>query len=148
MWICPDCGVRLLTRNLWHSCGQSSLAEWEARMGPRARALFDRFSSIIAECGPYSLGPAKTRIAFLAQVRFAGITALSERGMTCTFALPYPLQSPRFARVWEIVPGWWAHRIRVTAPEQLDTEVKEWLQLSYRLMGMRERLTPPPEPPS
>jgi hypothetical protein len=142
MWICPDCGVRLLTKNLWHSCGRATIADWHARMGPRARALFDRFEAMIASCGPYSLGPAKTRIAFLAEVRFAGISSLSEKGMTCTFALPYALESPRFARVWEIVPGWWGHRLRVTAPDQLDEEVQRWLGESYRLMGMRERLQP------
>jgi hypothetical protein len=109
-------------------------------MGPRARELFEEFRNMVGQCGKYSLGPAKTRIAFLAEVRFAGITNLSEKGMTCTFALPRPLQSSRFTRVWEIVPGWWAHRLRITAVEQLDDEVQAWLCESYRLMGMRERL--------
>ena len=34
---------------------------------------------MIAECGEFHVAPAKTRIAFLARVRFAGITSLSER---------------------------------------------------------------------
>jgi hypothetical protein len=140
MWTCPACGVQLITRNLWHSCGRATLADWEARMGPRARALFERFRDMIAACGEYSMGPAKTRIAFLAQIRFAGITSLSEKGMTCTFALPAPVRSKRFAKVEEIVPGWWAHRLRITDPDQLDDELQGWLRESYRLMGMRERL--------
>jgi hypothetical protein len=25
IWICPRCGARLVNRNLWYSCGQSTL---------------------------------------------------------------------------------------------------------------------------
>ena len=109
-------------------------------MGPRAREFYDRFEQMIAACGEYYVAPAKTRIAFLGRVRFAGITSLSEKGMTCGFALPHPLNSPRFVKVEEVVPGWWAHRLRITDASQLDGEVQAWLGESYRLMGMQERL--------
>ncbi len=140
LWTCPRCGAKLVTRNLSHSCGYATLDEWIRRMGPRARGLYDRFEEMIARCGAYHVAPAKTRIAFLARVRFAGITSLSEDGMTCGFALPYPLRSKRFARVTEVVPGWWTHCLRITAPDQLDGQVQAWLRRSYRLMGMQERL--------
>lgn len=109
-------------------------------MGPRARKLYDRFEEMIAACGEYHVGPAKTRIAFLGRVRFAGITNLTEKGMTCAFALPHPLESARFIKVDEVAPGWWVHRLRVTDPEQLDDQLQTWLRESYRLMGMQERL--------
>ena len=140
LWSCPKCGAKLLTRNLWHSCGRATLEEWKNRMGPRARQLYHRFEDMIAACGEYHVAPAKTRIAFMGQVRFAGITSLSERGMSCSFSLPRPLDSDRFARVEEVVPGWWVHRLRVTDVSQLDSEVQSWLRDSYRLMGQRERL--------
>jgi hypothetical protein len=125
---------------MWHSCGLATLEDWERRMGPRARRLFRRFERLIGRCGPYHVSPAKTRIAFLGHVRFAGVTRLSEQGMTCGFALPDPVRSPRFARVTEVVPGWWSHELRVSEPRELDAEVQAWLRDSYRLMGMRERL--------
>ena len=109
-------------------------------MGPRARALYDRFEEMIAACGEYHVAPAKTRIAFLGRVRFAGITQLTEDGMTCSFALPSPVASPRFVKVEEIVPGWWVHRLRITEPSQLDARCQAWLRRSYRLMGMQQRL--------
>jgi hypothetical protein len=140
LWTCPKCGAKLITRNMWHSCGEATLADWKARMGPRARRLYDRFERMIAACGPYHVAPAKTRIAFMGHVRFAGITSLSETGMTCAFALPKPLASRRFARVKEEVPGWWIHQLRVTDPGELDDQLQGWLRESYRLMGMRERL--------
>ena len=140
LWTCPKCGSKLLTRNLWHSCGRATLADWKQRMGPRARALYSRFERLIAACGEYHVSPAKTRIAFLGRVRFAGITSLSESGMSCSFALPRPLRSVRFTKVEEVVPGWWVHRLRVREPNELDAQVQSWLKDSYRLMGMQERL--------
>ncbi len=136
------CGAKLITRNLWHSCGEATLAQWKARMGPRARELYRRFESLIAACGRYHIAPAKTRIAFLARVRFAGLSALSERGMTCVFALPKPAHSQRFTKVEEIVPGWWGHWLRITRIGHLDRQLQAWLFRSYRLMGMQERLQP------
>jgi hypothetical protein len=140
LWTCPKCGAKLVTRNLSHSCGQATLADWESRMGPHARKLFARFEQLIARCGPYDVSPAKTRITFLGRVRFAGITRLSEEGMTCGFAMPMALRSPRFTRVTEVVPGWWSHQLRISRPEDLDAEVQAWLRESYRLMGMQGRL--------
>lgn len=141
LWTCPECGAKLVSENLWHSCGNATLDDWKARMGPRARTLFDRFEDMIAACGEYHVAPAKTRIAFMGRVRFANITSLSEKGMTCSFSLPDPLDSRRFAKVEEVVPGWWVHRLRITDEGQLDEEVQDWLRESYRLMGMRERLS-------
>ncbi len=126
-----------------HSCGLATLQEWKDRMGPRACKLYCQFEKMIAACGQYYVAPAKTRIAFLARVRFAGITSLSENGMTITFALPHALHSARFAKVDEIVPGWWVHRLRITDAGQLDGELQSWLRESYRLMGMQERLGTP-----
>jgi hypothetical protein len=86
------------------------------------------------------VSPARTRISFLGRVRFAGITRLSEDGMTCAFALPYALRSRRFAKVKEVAPGWWSHELRVAEPAGLDAQVQAWLRRSYRLMGMQGRL--------
>jgi hypothetical protein len=140
LWTCPKCGAKLVTKNLSHSCGRATVDDWKARMGPRARQFYDRFEQMIAACGDYHVAPAKTRIAFLGRVRFAGITSLSEEGMTCGFSLPHPVSSPRFSKVEEVVPGWWVHRLRITEVDQLDREVQAWLRESYRLMGMQERL--------
>ena len=145
MWKCPKCGAMLFGRNMWHSCGRATLADWQARMGPNARAFYDRFEQMIAACGEYYVAPAKTRIAFLAQVRFAGITRLNENEMLCSFALPKPVRSSRFVKVDEIVPGWWVHNLRITDVGQLDDKVQGWIRESYRLMGMRERLLNTPQ---
>lgn len=104
-------------------------------MGPRARALFARFESLIAACGDYHISPAKTRIAFMNRVRFAGIVKIDEEAMVCSFALARPLASKRFVKVEQVVPGWWVHRLRITDPAQLDAQVRRWIARSYRTLG-------------
>lgn len=140
MWTCSKCGAKFVNRNQWHSCGRATVDEWLKDLGPPGIALYRRFEELIRACGEFHVAPAKTRIAFLGQVRFAGITRLSDNAMVCTFALPYGIDSPRLARVEEVVPSWFVHTLVVTAPEVLDDEVQGWFRESHRLMGMRERL--------
>jgi hypothetical protein len=109
-------------------------------MTPAVLTLYRRFRGMIAACGPFHVGPAKTRIAFLGEVRFAGVAGITKTGLTVSFALPGPLRSKRFRSVSEVAPGWWAHRLVVRDPAQLDAELQGWLRRSYRLMGMRGRL--------
>jgi hypothetical protein len=140
LWTCPKCGRRFISRNLWHACGDYSVEGFLQGKGPRPRELFQRFEELIAECGPYEVAPAKTRVAFMGRVRFAGVQTVSERGMTVAFALPKPMPHPRIRKVEEIAPGWYGHTMRVTSPEELDDELLGWLRESYRQMGMQERL--------
>jgi hypothetical protein len=108
--------------------------------GPRARLLFHRFEELISRCGPYEVAPAKTRVAFMARVRFAGVSRVSDRGMTIAFGLPTPRKSPRLSKVEEIVLGWYGHWMRITDLKELYGELLGWLRESYRMMGMQERL--------
>jgi hypothetical protein len=36
LWICPRCGARLPSRNLWHSCGTFTLEDLFAKSSPAA----------------------------------------------------------------------------------------------------------------
>ena len=47
LWTCPKCGAKFVTRKMPHSCGRATLDDWTSRMGPRARALFDRFEALV-----------------------------------------------------------------------------------------------------
>ncbi len=140
LWACPECGAKFVTKDQWHSCGEATLGHWVDDLGPRGTALYNQFEQMIAACGEYHVAPAKTRIAFMGRVRFATITRISERGMTWSFALPYAIESPRIDRVEEVVAGWYVHWVRVVDATQLDAEVQKWIDKSYRLMGMQERL--------
>src|SRR5262245_7066499 len=99
LWECPECGAKLVSRNLSHSCGDWSVKKFLASKGTNARALFERFVSLISALGPYNLAPAKTRVAFMARVRFASVNRVSEEAIDVHFVLPRALASSRFRRV-------------------------------------------------
>jgi hypothetical protein len=139
LWTCPRCGRRFVGRNMWHACGDFSVDRFLDGKGEGARELFDRFESLIAACGPYEVAPAKTRVAFMGRVRFAGVTAVSDRGMSVAFGLPRPLGHPRVRKV-ERFGTWFVHHMRITSAEELDDELLGWLRESYQQMGMQERL--------
>jgi hypothetical protein len=139
-WQCPRCGAWFVNRNQWHSCAEASIEDWLAPLGPRGRALYATFEAAVSRCGEFRVAPAKSRIAFMGRVRFAGIKKLTDSGMTCSFSLPHALESPRFRSVREVAPGWFVHELSVAEPSELDGEFEAWLGESYRLMGMRGRL--------
>jgi len=143
LWTCPRCGRMLVGRKMSHSCSEATADDFLRRASAAIRDRYDRLEAMIAACGPYRVSPPKTRIAFMAKVRFAGVTAVNHRSLTPSFALPAPLSSSRFLDVKEIVPGWWAHRMRVTTREDLDDELQGWLREPYRLMGIQEWLAGP-----
>jgi hypothetical protein len=140
LWTCPECGRKFVIQNNWHSCSPYTVETFLAGKGPHARALFEKFESMVAACGPYTVSPAKTRVAFMGRVRFAGVSAISSKGLTIGFGLPYPVESPRIHRIENPIPSWYAHYMRVTSLDELDAELQAWLDRAYHLMGMQERL--------
>jgi hypothetical protein len=140
LWTCPKCGRKFVGKNMWHACGNYSVEGFLDGKGARARELFEGFERLIAACGPYEVAPAKTRVAFMARVRFAGVQALSDRGMTVAFGLPRTLPHPRIRKIEDYGGGWYGHWMRITEPKELDDELLGWLRESYRQMGMQERL--------
>ncbi len=139
LWTCPKCGAKFVTRNMWHGCGDYSVEKFLEGKGPRARKLFDCFVGLIAACGPFETAPAKTRVAFMARVRFAAVLRLSDRGMTVSFGLPRRLEHPRIGRIEEYGSGWYGHFVRVTSAEEMDDEMLQWLRESYSQMGQQRR---------
>jgi hypothetical protein len=138
-WRCPRCGARLVSRNLSHACGDYSIEGVLAGKTDLARALFDRFVALIAACGPYETAPAKTRVAFMAQVRFASVNRLGADSIDVHFVLPRALSSPRFRRV-EHLGRLHVHHLRLTRLEDFDDELAAWLRDSYVIYGERKWL--------
>jgi hypothetical protein len=138
-WRCPRCGARLVSRNLAHACGAYSIERFLAGKTDTARDLFDRFVAAIAACGSYEAAPAKTRVAFMAQVRFASVNRVGPHWIDVHFVLPRALSSPRFRRV-EHLGRLHVHHLRLTRPEDFDAELAAWLRQSYVEYGERKWL--------
>ena len=76
----------------------------------------------------------------MGRVRFAGVKAISDRGMTIAFGLPRPMRHPRVRKIEDFGGGWYGHWVRISSPGELDDELLGWLRESYHQMGMQEGL--------
>jgi hypothetical protein len=101
--------------------------------GPLAWAYWDRLQGVVAACGPYSIVANKTRLEFMVRVRFAGMDAVSERGMSFSFWLKERIDSPRFRKVVLYGRTDWVHYVRIGSLDDLDDEVQGWLCRSYQV---------------
>lgn len=137
LWICPQCGARLITRNLWHSCGTFTLENLFRRSTPEALALARRYVEMLHSLGDVQVLPQKTRLVCVARVRFAGLSPLKE-GFLANFALHRWLESSRLVRLAEYGPRWRFHRLRVVSAADLDDELRAWLQESHDTVGLQQ----------
>jgi hypothetical protein len=126
---------------MWHACGSFTVDTFLEGKGARARELFEGFVALLCKCGPVTAAPAKTQVAFMVRVRFAGVSSVSDRGMTIAFALRRPLKSPRILRMVKYNPKWYGHFMRIKLPEELDNELLGWLRESYKV-GEQKPLIP------
>ncbi len=130
MWTCPHCGVKLVTRNGSHACGDHSIAKFLRGKDAVSCALFDRFVELVAACGPYDVAPAKTRVAFLAQVRFASVNRVGKGTIDIHFVLPRVVEHPRIRRV-EHLGKLHVHHVRLADVTDCDNRLGAWLRASY-----------------
>jgi hypothetical protein len=136
MWICPRCGARLVTRNLWHSCGRFTLNDLFGRSDPSVLHLAKRFVRMPRSLGDVQVIPQKTRLVCVARVRFAGPTPRRDH-FVASFALHWWLNTPRVSRTQDYGPRWRAYSVPIRSASDLDDELRAWLQESHDIVGMQ-----------
>ena len=112
---CPRCGKSFWQPNKWHSCGDHTVDQFLDGKGPGAIAYWEKLKEMVAACGPNTLIANKTNIGFMVLVRFVGVTAISERGMTMNFWLKEEVASRRFAKVEYLLHRDWLYTLRITS---------------------------------
>ena len=139
LWICPRCGARLVSRNLWHSCGTFTLDGLFAKSEPAVLGLARRYVALLHTLGDVQVIPQKTRLVCVARVRFAGLEPRKE-GFLANFALHRWLDSPRIVKTADYGPRWRAHDVLVWADTDLNEELRAWLQESHDIVGVQPDL--------
>jgi len=139
VWICPKCGVRLVSRNLWHSCGQYRLEILFAGAAPGVLELAQAYVAMLHSLGDVQVIPQKTRLVCVARVRFAGLSP-RKRGFQASFALHRWLDSPRIVKQVDYGPRWRGHYVRIQASTDLDDELRSWLQEAHDVVGLQAGL--------
>jgi hypothetical protein len=142
VWVCPKCGARLVSRNLWHSCGQYTIEGLFPHAGPDVLDLARRYVELLHGLGDVQVIAQKTRLVCVARVRFAGLYP-RKNGFLAAFALRRWLDSPRIRKRVDYGPRWRGHHVLVEAETDLDDELIAWLQEAHDTVGMQDDLQPP-----
>jgi uncharacterized protein DUF5655 len=133
LWRCPTCGQTFVGRNMPHSCAVVALDDHFAAVDPRLRALFDQLVAMVRENGPVTVNATKSRVAFQARMRFAGIERPRRDHLPAAFVLTRPVRSARLHRVEHVPPYYYVHRLRLRGPDDLDDELRAWLAEAYEV---------------
>ena len=73
VWACPECGARVISRNLWHSCGRFTLEDLFSTARPGVLDVARKYVTMLESLGDVQVIPQKTRLVCVARVRFAGL---------------------------------------------------------------------------
>lgn len=139
LWKCQECGRQFANRNQSHSCGVYTVEEFLSNKHPHAVLLYQRFAQLVAECGPFMTAPVRTRVGFQVRMIFAAVYNLTDAFLDGHVVLARRLTSPRFRRIESFSPRNHAHYFRIYSFDELDDEVKSWLEEAYRV-GKQEHL--------
>ena len=104
LWVCPKCGARLVTRNMWHSFGQFTLETVFAKSRPGVIDLARSYVGMLQSLGEVQVIPQKTRLVCVARVRFAGLYP-RKNGFLAGFGLHRWLHSSRIVKSNDYGPG-------------------------------------------
>ena len=138
LWRCPRCGRAFTSRNQTHTCGLHSLEEHFAGRAQIAIDTYLAFEAAAREPGDVIVLPEKTRIAFQVRMSFAAAT-IRRRWVDAHVVLARRLDNPRFRKVETFSPRNHLHLFRLAAPDEVDAEVKAWLQEAHAV-GAQQHL--------
>ena len=130
LWTCPRCQRRFANRNQSHACGRYDLAHHFRGKDPAVRVLYDAVRRAVAACGPVTILPEKTRIAFQVRMSFAQVTP-RKHWLDGHVVLARRLPHPRFRRIDTISPRNHVHHFRVVSPAEVNADFCAWLREAY-----------------
>jgi hypothetical protein len=109
-----------------------------AGKSPEVVALYKRFARMVRACGPVTVVPEKTRIAFQVRMSFAAVM-LKRRWLDGHVVLARRLTDSRFRGIQTISPKNHVHQFRIASPDQLDDRLEAWLREAYAVGEQRHR---------
>jgi Domain of unknown function (DUF5655) len=136
LWVCPSCGARLVTPNLWHSCGEFSLDALLAGSEPQVQAAAHAYVELLTTLGDVQVIPQRSRLVCVARVRFAGLYP-RKRSFLAAFALRRWLDSDRIVKRESYGSRWLGHFVRLGSAEEVDDELRAWLKEAYDTVGLQ-----------
>jgi hypothetical protein len=141
LWRCPRCGRTFANRNQSHAC--TPLGDLDKHFDGKAavvRKTFDEVLAAVNALGPVQVLPEKTRIALHARMSFAAFVPRST-WLDGHLVLARRIDSNRFRRIETFSPRNVLHAFRLTSPQEVDAEFRQWLAEAYQV-GQQRHLLP------
>jgi hypothetical protein len=136
LWRCPECDRYFANSNQSHACGRYDLKRHFLGKAPKVRALFDAFLRQVRLCGPVTVLPEKTRIAFQVRMSFAQLTP-RRAWLDGHLVLARRVEHPRFHRIETISPRNHVHHFRLASAADLDADLQRFLSEAYAVGEQR-----------
>lgn len=136
LWKCPRCKRRFANKNQSHFCGRYDLENhFEGKPG-EIRHIYEAVLKAIRRCGPVTVLPEKTRIAFQVRMSFAQLTTRS-KWVDGHVVLARRFERPRFRKIETISARNHVHHFRLMSAADVDEEVESWLKEAYAVGEQR-----------
>jgi hypothetical protein len=132
MWRCPLCRRLFANRNQSHFCGKYDLEAHFRDKPAETRQLYDKFVSQVRLCGPVTILPEKTRIAFQVRMSFAALQIQCRR-IIGHLVLAKRHERPCFMRIDSISRGNHVHHFRIEKQQDLDAELCGFIKKAYEV---------------
>ena len=101
---------------------------------PAVREIYDRLLDASRRFGPLKEDPKKTSIHLVNRSAYAGVQNRRE-SMILTLKSTTDIDNKRIFRRLKASANRWYLEIKLTSPEQIDDELINWLEASYRISG-------------
>jgi hypothetical protein len=139
LWICPGCGRTFANRNQSHACGSHPLDAHFDGKSDEVRRIYQAFLALIERCGPVTVLPEKTRIAFHVRMSFAQLT-VRRRWVLGHFVLAREAPDPVFTRIEPFSPRNVVHHFRLDAASEVE-RLGDFAREAYDI-GCQRHLSP------
>jgi hypothetical protein len=106
-----------------------------------SRRIFDALGAAVDSAGPAEVRVTKSQVAFRRRIAFAWAwmpdvyLGPGHAPLVLTVALRRRDASPRWKQVVEPVPGRFTHHLELSCPEEIDDEVRAWLEEAWQAAG-------------
>jgi hypothetical protein len=128
LWACPHCGAKLVTKNMWHSCGNFSVDDLFGKCEPNVRKTFDALrKAVTATAKDVTVVPQKTRAVFQLRTRFISVYPRKDH-LIAGFIFTEKLRDERFIRIEGPITGAYVHYARLHKPKDVDAALKGWIK--------------------
>ena len=126
-WTCPDCGRPLGRKKQSHECAPGlTLDDYLERQPPQWHATYRAALAVFEEIGDLIIEPVDVGILVKRRGTFAELRQKS-KAVELSFKLNRTLDHPRIRRVLKSSIHRRAHFVWLTAPGDVDDEVREWI---------------------